>query len=109
MVQALIQEITSRREEWGTADIESIYFGGGTPSVLTASEIEVLIGSVNANYNMTRNPEITLEANPDDLEEEQLKAFKDAGINRLRYFHKGYRPPQGLFPPEWQNGSDSSI
>jgi oxygen-independent coproporphyrinogen-3 oxidase len=87
MVLALAKELQLRKDEFQfDAEfpcIETIYFGGGTPSVLTVKEIQLLIDTVRQNYSVSQNPEITLEANPDDLSEENLKAFAAIGINRL--------------------------
>ena len=63
--------------------IETIYFGGGTPSRLTINDLRFLIEEVYRNYKVTQNPEITLEANPDDLSETYIKELKSIGINRL--------------------------
>ena len=87
MVLALAKELQLRKNEFQfDAEfpcIETIYFGGGTPSVLTVKEIQLLIDTVRQNYPVSQNPEITLEANPDDLSEENLTAFAAIGINRL--------------------------
>ena len=87
MVLALAKELQLRKDEFQyDAEfpcIETIYFGGGTPSVLTVKEIQLLIDTVRQNYPVSQNPEITLEANPDDLSEENLSAFAAIGINRL--------------------------
>ena len=87
MVLALAKELQLRKDEFQfDAEfpcIETIYFGGGTPSVLTVKEIQLLIDTVRQNYSVSQNPEITLEANPDDLSEENLSAFAAIGINRL--------------------------
>ena len=87
MVLALAKELQLRKDEFQfDAEfpcIETIYFGGGTPSVLTVKEIQLLIDTVRQNYPVSQNPEITLEANPDDLSEENLRAFAAIGINRL--------------------------
>ncbi len=87
MVLALAKELQLRKDEFQfdaeIPCIETIYFGGGTPSVLTVKEIQLLIDTVRQNYPVSQNPEITLEANPDDLSEENLKAFAAIGINRL--------------------------
>ena len=64
---ALTKEIRMRKNEFKNESIETIYFGGGTPSVLTTTEIQFLIDAVYENYSVSENPEITLEANPDDL------------------------------------------
>jgi oxygen-independent coproporphyrinogen-3 oxidase len=82
MVAALKKEISLRKDEV-QAPIETLYFGGGTPSMLTASQIRLLIDEVYAQYLVVALPEITLEANPDDLTPTYLKAIKAAGINRL--------------------------
>lgn len=63
--------------------IETLYFGGGTPSILHPSEIEALINCVRELYLLSGEAEITLEANPDDMNAENLAAWKRAGINRL--------------------------
>jgi oxygen-independent coproporphyrinogen-3 oxidase len=87
MVLALAKELQLRKDEFQfDAEfqcIETIYFGGGTPSVLNVEDVRLLIDTVRQNYPVSQNPEITLEANPDDLSEENLKAFAAIGINRL--------------------------
>jgi oxygen-independent coproporphyrinogen-3 oxidase len=87
MVLALAKELQMRKnelqQETEFSTIETIYFGGGTPSVLTVDDIRFLIDTVRQFYSVDTNPEITLEANPDDLSEENLKAFVAIGINRL--------------------------
>lgn len=92
MVLALAKEIAMRKNEllsqsFGTAqsdnEIETIYFGGGTPSVLTNDEINFLISEVYKNYTVSANPEITLEANPDDLSAERILELSKSPINRL--------------------------
>lgn len=82
MIQALAQEIVMRKDEVED-EIETIYFGGGTPSVLSAAEINFLIDVVYQNYKVIENPEITLEANPDDLYLEKIQEFARSKINRL--------------------------
>lgn len=82
MVLALAKEIRLRKNEIFES-VETIYFGGGTPSVLTNAEIEFLIQEVYANFEVSENPEVTLEANPDDLSEERIVALSKTPINRL--------------------------
>ena len=67
MVLALVKEISMRKEEFKNDVIETIYFGGGTPSVLAIEDLRLLIEEIFKNYNVIENPEITVEANPDDL------------------------------------------
>jgi oxygen-independent coproporphyrinogen-3 oxidase len=90
MVLALAKEIklrkTSSSFQLPTSNpeiIETIYFGGGTPSRLAIEDLKLLIDEVYSNYKVVENPEITLEANPDDLTEEYLIELKKIGINRL--------------------------
>lgn len=83
VVSALIREIELRKEEFLNEKVETIYFGGGTPSVLTNAEIESLIDAVYQNYQVIEHPEITLEANPDDLSEERIIELSKTAINRL--------------------------
>ena len=82
MVLALAKEIQMRKSE-NSEVVETIYFGGGTPSVLTNEELNFLIEEVYSNFRVAENPEITLEANPDDLSEERIKELSKTRINRL--------------------------
>ena len=63
--------------------IETIYFGGGTPSVIGADEIQKLLDTITSINQVSNNAEITLEANPDDLSQENVKALKQTQINRF--------------------------
>ena len=83
MVLALAKEISMRKNEFDNDVVETIYFGGGTPSVLTNEEINFLISEVYKNYKVSENPEITLEANPDDLSSERILELSKSPINRL--------------------------
>ena len=92
MVLALAKEIQMRKDEFendpseseqAKQTVETIYFGGGTPSVLTSEEINFLIEAVYQNYAVIENPEITLEANPDDLSSERIIELSKSPINRL--------------------------
>ncbi|WP_091173404.1 radical SAM family heme chaperone HemW [Flavobacterium sinopsychrotolerans] len=83
MVCAIAKEIQMRKSEFEKEQVETIYFGGGTPSVLTSVEINFLIAAVYSNYSVIENPEITLEANPDDLSSERIIELSKSKINRL--------------------------
>ncbi len=83
MVLALTKEIQMRKKEFENEVIETIYFGGGTPSRLQIADLRLQIDSIYKNYKVAENPEITLEANPDDLSEDYLIALSKIGINRL--------------------------
>jgi len=83
MVLALTKEISMRKEEFKNEVVETIYFGGGTPSVLAIEDLRLLIDAVLKNYNIVENPEITVEANPDDLNNEFIRQLANSSINRL--------------------------
>ncbi|MFV8332031.1 radical SAM family heme chaperone HemW [Flavobacterium sp. GSP14] len=83
MVLAIANEIQMRKSEFDNQEVETIYFGGGTPSVLNSDEINFLIEEVYKNYSVSENPEITLEANPDDLSSERIIELSKSKINRL--------------------------
>ena len=83
MILALAKEIALRKNEAKNEDIETIYFGGGTPSILSIEDIKLLIDEVYKNYNVVENPEITVEANPDDLTEERIIELSNNRVNRL--------------------------
>ncbi|MGC4040549.1 MAG: radical SAM family heme chaperone HemW [Flavobacterium sp.] len=83
MVLALAKEIALRKNEFQNEVVETIYFGGGTPSILQIADLRFLIDEVYKNYNVIDEPEITVEANPDDLSEERIIALSKNKINRL--------------------------
>jgi oxygen-independent coproporphyrinogen-3 oxidase len=83
LLQCIHQEIKLQKSYLENQTVETIYFGGGTPSLLSASEIDQIIDIVHQNIEVSKKPEITLEANPDDLGIEKLKEFKNTNINRL--------------------------
>jgi oxygen-independent coproporphyrinogen-3 oxidase len=72
MVLALAKEIILRKDEFKDEIVETIYFGGGTPSILEIADLRLLIDNVFQNYTVADNPEITVEANPDDLTETRI-------------------------------------
>ena len=83
MLIALKRELVLRKDELNKEQIETIYFGGGTPSLLTIGELGMLIDTVYENYEVIEDAEITLEANPDDLTSEKIKELANTPINRL--------------------------
>lgn len=83
LVAMLCEEIRLRKNELPGKELDTIYFGGGTPSLLSSEELKMIFDAVNDNFEVRKDAEITLEANPDDLSLENLKTLKNAGINRL--------------------------
>ena len=87
-VRALLQEI-ARQGDGSPAD--TIYFGGGTPSLLEPSEIGAIIDACQRAFAVTRDAEITMEANPETVTPERLAGFRAAGVNRLSYGVQSFR------------------
>jgi oxygen-independent coproporphyrinogen-3 oxidase len=83
MVAALVQEIRLQSHYLENKPVSTIYFGGGTPSLLTAEELQDLLQTIYTLYVVNANAEITLEANPDDITPEKLNSWNQIGINRL--------------------------
>lgn len=82
LIQALLRELELQKN-YVREPIRTLYFGGGTPSLLTSDELSALMDAVRNNYSLDTAAEITLEANPDDLSPEHLQKFHQVGINRL--------------------------
>jgi oxygen-independent coproporphyrinogen III oxidase len=82
MVKAICMEMELRKE-YLSEKIETIYFGGGTPSLLSIDNLKLTIDNLHKHFIIEKNAEITLEANPDDINEEKLSGWKSCGINRL--------------------------
>jgi len=82
MVQAICRELELRCHEIRTP-LETIYFGGGTPSLLSGSQLEMIMHAITTHFQVVKQAEITLEANPEDCTNEKLAIFKQLGINRL--------------------------
>ncbi len=83
LINALTKELELRKDEFKNTIVETIYFGGGTPSLLTSAELQFLIDSVYKNFSVSDHPEITLEANPDDLTKDRIIELSKSPINRL--------------------------
>ncbi|MFO0321798.1 MAG: radical SAM family heme chaperone HemW [Bacteroidota bacterium] len=83
LVESILQEMDLRNTYLKNKSIETIYFGGGTPSLLSEKELFSILEKLYKNYDISSNAEITLEANPDDLTLEKLKELKRLEINRL--------------------------
>ncbi len=82
LVDALCNELVLRKNELN-GKVETIYFGGGTPSLLSSEELQQIFETIYKNYKVSENPEITLEANPDDLSNNLIIQLSKSPINRL--------------------------
>lgn len=91
MIAAIKREMHLRRDFIQEETLDSIYFGGGTPSLAGASAIKELLAEAGRIFAWSEEPEITLEANPDDLNATHLYALRDAGINRLSIGLQSFR------------------
>ena len=83
MVAAIAEEIALQRDYLQGEPLETIYFGGGTPSLLAAADLEFIFAQIGNYYSIAEGAEITLEANPDDLSLEKLQELRASPINRL--------------------------
>jgi oxygen-independent coproporphyrinogen-3 oxidase len=110
MIAALIKEINLSSASLVNDNdekeiIETIYFGGGTPSLLNNVDIEYLLAAVKNNYTISADTEITIEANPDDISSEKLSSWKEAGIKRLSIGIQSFNKKD----LEWMNRAHNSI
>ncbi|CEJ70506.1 Oxygen-independent coproporphyrinogen-III oxidase 1 [Chryseobacterium oranimense G311] len=83
MIRAMKTEIRLRKDELQNKNLKSLYFGGGTPSILSADEIKGMIDEVQKYFSFDSDIEVTLEANPDDLDKNFLKQLAQSPVNRL--------------------------
>ncbi len=83
MVQAIIQELDLQKDYLADKKLSSIYFGGGTPSLLEVEDLDLIFNKIKEIYSFHKDIEITLEANPDDLNKEKLSLLAQTPINRL--------------------------
>ena len=83
LLQAIGNELTMQKHYLGEEKINTLYFGGGTPSMLLTAEVNNILSIIFKNFDVDPSAEITLEANPDDLVSSKLFDFRKSGINRL--------------------------
>jgi oxygen-independent coproporphyrinogen-3 oxidase len=91
MVDAILKEISREAYKLKGQAVETIYFGGGTPSLLTEDELGRLIETLFGNFQVSGGAEVTFEVNPDDITSESLAAWKKSGINRLSIGVQSFR------------------
>lgn len=89
--QSILLELQQRKNYLSGEKVETIYFGGGTPSMIETSDIEHILKAIYRNFSVDKEVEITLEANPDDLTSHKLLALKTAGVNRLSIGIQSFR------------------
>ncbi|GGM85675.1 coproporphyrinogen III oxidase [Dyadobacter beijingensis] len=97
VTEAIAKEIVLRKDYLPDGDMETIYFGGGTPSLLDEAELHLLLDTIHRHFRVAPDAEITLEANPDDLNAATLAMFSNAGINRLSIGIQSFHEPHLRF------------
>lgn len=105
LLEALVSEITQRSNENKDYKIQSIYFGGGTPSILNSRQLELLFTALNSNYSLIQDCEISIECNPDDIDLQLLNNLKSFGVNRISLGVQSF-DQEDL---EWMNRSHSAL
>ena len=83
LIKAELKEVDLRKNYLSNEVIETIYFGGGTPSLISPGNIEKLINTVYKNFKIDANLEITIEVNPDDINSNKIKLYNKIGVNRI--------------------------
>lgn len=83
MIDSIIKELNERKNYLENVPLQSIYFGGGTPSIIKSVHIEKILNNIYQNFNISSEIEITIESNPEDLSKSKLNELKNIGINRL--------------------------
>ena len=101
----MVKEIEGQKQFLGTKHLNSIYFGGGTPSLLTVSELGMLFDSFQKHFTWDHSCEISLEANPDDIDKSKLKAWINFGINRLSIGLQSFNDAE----LQWMNRAHNAI
>ena len=121
MIEAIQQELVMRKKEIQNEPVETIYFGGGTPSLLSVEEINAIIEAIFLHFEVVENPEITLEANPDDLSLLKIQMLASTKINRLsigvqsfyeedlRMMNRAHNAEEALQCLQWAKGYFSNI
>jgi oxygen-independent coproporphyrinogen-3 oxidase len=103
-VEALIQEMHLQKN-YLNSPIETLYFGGGTPSLLNSKQLAQIVNEINTHFTLSHNFEFTLEANPDDINEHNTKDWKNIGVNRLSIGIQSFQP-KAL---SWMNRAHTAI
>ncbi|PTX22523.1 oxygen-independent coproporphyrinogen-3 oxidase [Pontibacter mucosus] len=106
-IQAIARELELRRNYLQGQEVKTIYFGGGTPSLLTQAELQLLLETIKGLFIVSEDAEITLEANPDDLKPEKLQELRAAGINRLSIGLQSFHEPHLRLMNRAHNATES--
>lgn len=97
MISCIIKELISRKNYLKSSRVKTIYFGGGTPSILTKHDTNTILKTIYDNYKVCEKLEITLEANPDDLNRKKIADFFNIGVNRLSIGVQSFKDDDLIF------------
>ena len=97
MISCIIKELVSRKNYLKSSSVKTIYFGGGTPSILTKHDTNTILKTIYDNYKVCEKLEITLEANPDDLNRKKIADFFNIGVNRLSIGVQSFKDDDLIF------------
>ena len=97
LINSIIKEISITNDFLKKKELISLYFGGGTPSIINNSSLNLIFNKIREHYLITSKTEITIECNPEDLNEEKLKFFKKIGINRLSIGIQSFKDEDLIF------------
>ncbi len=84
-INALVKEISMFKQIYGQRKADTIFFGGGTPSLLSPSELELVLSAISGTFQIAENPEFTLECNPGTVDTAHLSEYRSLGVNRLSF------------------------
>jgi oxygen-independent coproporphyrinogen-3 oxidase len=104
---ALSKEILLYSERFKNKDIETIYFGGGTPSVIKSNYIEYVLNDISKHYSVSSKCEITIECNPNSVNKEQLNHYKNIGVNRISLGVQSFNDSELIFLQRLHNANDA--
>lgn len=107
VVAAMRDELCGRAEGWPDREVKTVYFGGGTPSLLPAEDISVLLDGVKRSLRILPGVEITLEANPDDISAEKASQWLSIGVNRLSVGVQSFDDAALAFMERRHTGADA--
>lgn len=109
MVQMMIRELDLQKDYLQSSQIQTIYFGGGTPSLLSTHELSLLLNAIHKNYTVLPEAEITLEANPDDLSKPILTTLSQQGVNRLSIGIQSFHDPHLRFMNRIHSAQEAEV
>lgn len=110
LIKAMLEEIRLRKDYLGQTNnhqLQTVYFGGGTPSLLSQKEVMSVFETLNRHFTIAKNAEITLEANPDDLTKEKIKELRESPVNRLSIGIQSFRDQDLKFMNRAHNAKEA--